>query len=109
MKRKESVESEIAKTLKCFDEPGLKPSPFFAARVAAGIQEKTRSGEPAFSFRRWQPAVLALAVVINLATATLYWLDQHRESTYRQQSLTRLFSEYGIEESVDPLEDMISS
>ncbi|HHS13444.1 MAG TPA: hypothetical protein ENN03_06705 [bacterium] len=109
MKRKNHIESEIVKTLKCFDEPGLKPSPFFAARVTAGIQEKTRPEAPVLSFRRWQPAVLVLAVVVNLVTATLYWTHRQRESAYRRQSLTRLFSEYGIQESVDPLDDIIIS
>jgi hypothetical protein len=101
MKTRERIEEEVEKTLRCLDEiEEIEPSPFFSARLQAGIreleEEKVSFLTRLFGVRGLRPALLGLMVVLNLVSAVLIWQRTHGRSTDRSQYLSALVEEYSL-------------
>jgi hypothetical protein len=99
--RKQHIEQEVEKTLTCLDQAErLEPSPWFAARLQARIDalesEPGRTGLSIWTRLFMKPALLALMVVLNLATLFMAMQPNGNGQETRMQNVASLASDYGI-------------
>jgi hypothetical protein len=107
MDRKEYIEEEITKTLKCLDQiERIEGSPFFYAHLQAKIRSLENQRENAvfkiFNTNTLRPAFLTLIVVLNLVFLTLVFQQGAYQSENQEEYisvLSVLASEYGLDES----------
>ena len=102
MKSKEQIEQEVMKTLQCFEQrESIECNPFFATRVLARIrsleeEQRARSLRKVFSLGYLRPALLALIVVLNIASAIIVFRGSQTQTNVREQYLTAFADEYAL-------------
>ena len=105
--RNERNETEVAQTLRALDALGrIECRPGFEARLQARIRQRElaetgRSWKP-LAVRYLLPAMIALLVILNGATALKVLQPSEPQQSERQQQLTRLAAEYSL--TRDPMD-----
>ena len=102
MKSKAQIEQEVMKTLECFEQrTPIECNPFFSTRVMARIRsleetQHARSLRRVFSLGYLRPALLALIVVLNIASAIIVFRGTQTQTNGREQYLTAFADEYAM-------------
>ncbi len=102
MERKEHIEQEVEKTLRCFETiENIESDPFFYTRLQAKIRDleekKKPARHPGFSIGYYlRPALLVLLVVFNILSAVLVFRGSDTQSDVRQYYLTTFADEYAL-------------
>jgi hypothetical protein len=97
--RNHRIEQEIEQTLATFDAcTRLRASPWFAHRVKARLTALRDDRAPAgmVAFARLRPALIALIVLLNLATAVVAVQRSQRDASARQIYIQSFASEYAF-------------
>lgn len=102
MKKREKIQEEVEKTLRCLDEiEQIESSPYFHARLQARIRGMEEEKAPfitrLFGVRGLRPALLGLVVILNLVSTALIWQRTRGRSTDRSQYLSALVEEYSLD------------
>lgn len=106
MKKKELIEQEIDKTLRCFDEgERLVVDPYFYSRLKAKLSQK-ETLTVGFSMERvlnavMRPSFILLLLLFNIFSAFMIYVHLENQLDVKEQYLKTFARQYSIAGSFD--------
>lgn len=98
MDREQRIDQEVRKTLDQFERgERITPNPFFRTRIEARLRKRDEAKGWVLVFRALKPALLALLIACNIATATVLLRRGAGEGFDRSDVVSAIGEELGLD------------